>query len=66
MIDIKCMVNKVVKIKNKDGDRLAARLLEIVDEKYLKLRFVEGNEAYLLIDDIVFISPTINQPAVVV
>jgi hypothetical protein len=66
MINVNNMVKHVVKIKNKDGDRLSAYLDEIVDDKYLKLRFKSGLEAYLAISDILFISPTKYQPEVVV
>lgn len=66
MIDINNMVKKVVKIKIKDGDRISAYLVEIVDNNFLKLRFKSGIEAYLAISDILFISPAKVQPAEVV
>jgi hypothetical protein len=62
MINCTKMVRQVIKAKNRDGDRITALLVEIVDQKYLKLRFRSGVEAYLAIDDIVFISPVKYQP----
>lgn len=62
MINITSMTHSVVKLENKHGDRISAYLVEIIDGKYLHLRFKSGTHAYQAIDDIVFISPVKTQP----
>jgi hypothetical protein len=56
------MIGKVIKLRNKDGDKLSARLVEIVDDEYLKLRFRNGMEAFITISNIIYIMPIKNQP----
>lgn len=62
MMNCETLVGKIIKLKNVDGDRLTARLVEIVDQKFLKLRFRSGMEAFIAINDIVFIAPICHQP----
>lgn len=62
MINCDKMVKQIIKLKNIDGDRITALLVEIVDQKYLKLRFRNGMEAFMAISDIVFIAPIKYQP----
>jgi hypothetical protein len=62
MIDCRNMIGKVVKVRNIDGDIVAARLIEIVDEKFLKLRFRNRMEAFIAINAIDFITPVLHQP----
>jgi len=63
-MDATKFIGKVMVVKTRDGDRLSGRLIE-ADEKFVLLKFKNGAEAYVAIDDIMFLSPITNQPAVV-
>jgi hypothetical protein len=66
MLNCTDMVKEVVKVKTLDGDRISGYLVEIIDQKYLKLRFRSGVEAFLAINDIAYIAPVQRQPPVVI
>ena len=62
MINFSKMMGKVVNTERRDGDRISGRLVEIIDKKYLKLRFRYGAEAYIAIESIDYIAPARYQP----
>ncbi len=64
--DIRKMMKLVIKIRDIDGNRLSGQLIDIVDDRYIKIRFRTGLEALISINDIAFIAPIKNQPAEVI
>jgi hypothetical protein len=54
-------IGLIIKIKNKDGDRISGRLIEF-DGKYLKLQFKSGMTALFAKDDVLYCAPVKHQP----
>jgi hypothetical protein len=65
MMNLEQCKGLIAKIKNEDGHFMAARLVDY-DDRYEILGLKNGQEAYLTIEEIRYIAPTIHQPEAVV
>lgn len=62
MLNCKSMIGQVVKLMTKYGTSMAARLFEITEDGYLRLRFRSGKEAFVALNSIIYVTPINNQP----